>query len=84
MTEQQMRRPGLTGRHRQVIAAMERGLTFPEIAAELGISSRTVKAHADTIRRRLGVKRAREIPHAYRVLTTGPDANRPDASKGGS
>jgi len=56
----------LTDRQHQVALAVERGLTNEEIAAELGISPRTVKAHTDVIRRKFGVRRRRQIPPALR------------------
>ena len=55
----------LTRRHLQVIALLHAGRSNDEIAAELGISPRTAKAHADEIRRRLGVAKRRQIPEAY-------------------
>jgi len=56
----------LTPRQHQVALAVERGLTNEEIGDELGISPRTVKAHTDVIRRKLGVRRRRQIPPALR------------------
>ncbi|HYZ79384.1 MAG TPA: helix-turn-helix transcriptional regulator [Gaiellaceae bacterium] len=61
-------RPVLTERQRQVAHGVERGLTNEEIAAELGISPRTVKAHCDLLRRKLGVGRRRLIAPAFREL----------------
>ena len=40
-----------------------------EVGARLGISPRTAKAHSDVLRHKLGVKRRRQIPIAYRLLT---------------
>lgn len=56
----------LTDRQRQVAYLIEGGLTYEEIGAELGISPRTAKAHADVIRWKLGVRRKRLIPPALR------------------
>jgi DNA-binding NarL/FixJ family response regulator len=56
----------LTGRQREVARHVERGLTNEEIGAELGISPRTVKAHTDAIRMKLGVRKRRQIPPALR------------------
>jgi RNA polymerase sigma factor (sigma-70 family) len=56
----------LTERQREVAGLVERGLTNEEIGAQLGISARTVKAHTDVIRRKLGVRRRRQIPPALR------------------
>jgi predicted ATPase/DNA-binding CsgD family transcriptional regulator len=51
----------LTARERQVAALIARGLTSREIAAELIVSERTVDAHADHIRSKLGVRSRAEI-----------------------
>ena len=40
-----------------------------EVGRRLGISPRTAKAHADVLRRKLGVARRRQIPMAYRTIT---------------
>jgi DNA-binding NarL/FixJ family response regulator len=58
----------LTERQRQVARGIERGLTNNEIGAELGISPRTVKAHSDALRQKLGVARRRLIAPAFRAL----------------
>ena len=63
------KRPVLSERQRQVAGALERGLSTEEIAAELGIAPRTVKAHCDSLRRKLGVRTRRQIPVAYRLYT---------------
>lgn len=48
--------PGaLTGREREVLARIARGLTNRETAGELGISVRTVEAHRDSLMRKLGI-----------------------------
>ena len=41
----------------------------PGISERLGISPRTVKAHCDVLRQKLGVQRRRQIPIAFRLLT---------------
>jgi DNA-binding NarL/FixJ family response regulator len=51
----------LSDRQREVVELIELGLTNSEIARELGISERTVKAHTDTIRRRWGITARRRI-----------------------
>ena len=66
--EHARKRPVLTERQRQVARALERGLSNEEIAAELGIAPRTVKAHCDSLRRTLGVPKRRLIVPAYRQL----------------
>ncbi len=45
----------LTGREREVLERVVRGLTNKESAAELGISTRTVEAHRDSLMRKLGI-----------------------------
>lgn len=48
----------LTNREREVLGALARGLLNKEIAAEFGISIRTVEAHRESIMRKLGVRSA--------------------------
>jgi ATP/maltotriose-dependent transcriptional regulator MalT len=59
----------ITQRQRQVIQLIAAGLSNDELGHELGISPRTVKAHCDVLRQKLGVPRRRQIPLAYRLLT---------------
>lgn len=59
----------LTDREREVIVLIAAGCSNGEVAERLGIGSRTAKAHSDSIRRKLGVSRRRQIPAAFRVLT---------------
>ena len=61
--------PLLTDRQRQVVQLIAAGYSNEEIGARLGISGRTVKAHCDVLRGKLGVTRRRHIPAAYRALT---------------
>ena len=60
--------PALTPRQHQVLALIAQGLSNEEIGATLGISPRTVRAHSDLLRMKLGVSR-RRLPFAYRRLT---------------
>jgi DNA-binding NarL/FixJ family response regulator len=46
----------LTARERGVLAGVARGLLNKQLAAELGISVRTVEAHRENITRKLGVR----------------------------
>jgi DNA-binding CsgD family transcriptional regulator len=57
-----------TRRQLQVVELIAQGRSNKEIAALLGISARTARAHCDILRAKLDAGR-REIPHAYRSLT---------------
>ena len=46
----------LTAREREVLAGIARGLTNKEIAAELGISHRTVETHRESLMKKLGIR----------------------------
>ncbi len=46
----------LTAREREVLAGVARGCTNKEIAAELGISHRTVETHRESLMRKLGIR----------------------------
>jgi ATP/maltotriose-dependent transcriptional regulator MalT len=59
----------LTTRQREVVALIAAGCSNDEVGARLGISPRTAKAHCDVLRQKLGVRRRRQIPIAYRLLT---------------
>ena len=58
-----------THRQREVVHLIAVGCSNVEVADRLGISPRTAKAHADTLRAKLGVARRRQIPAAYRAAT---------------
>jgi LuxR family maltose regulon positive regulatory protein len=60
---------GLTSRQREVVTLIAAGCSNNEVGERLGISSRTAKAHSDTLRLKLGVSRRRLIPVAFRALT---------------
>jgi ATP/maltotriose-dependent transcriptional regulator MalT len=59
----------ITERQREVVALIAAGCSNEEVGVRLGISPRTAKAHSDVLRQKLGVKRRRQIPMAYRLLT---------------
>ena len=61
--------PSITPRQRDVIVLIAAGYSNDEVSERLGISPRTVKAHCDVLRQKLGVSRRRQIPVAYRLLT---------------
>jgi DNA-binding CsgD family transcriptional regulator len=70
--------PLITERQRQVVELIAAGCSNDEIGRRLGISPRTAKAHCDVLRQKLGVRKRRQIPAAYRLLT-GEDPLLPDA-----
>ena len=59
----------ITPRQREVVALIAAGCSNDELGLRLGISPRTAKAHCDTLRQKLGVRRRRQIPMAFRLLT---------------
>jgi DNA-binding NarL/FixJ family response regulator len=59
----------LTVRQVQIVELIANGCSNIEVAAKLGISPRTAKAHSDALRQKLGVPRRRQIPAAFRALT---------------
>lgn len=61
----------LTGRQEQVVAGVARGLTNKEIAAELGISERAVKAHVSELLRKFAV------PNRAGLIAQLVDSSRP-------
>ncbi|MGI8479876.1 MAG: response regulator transcription factor [Gaiellaceae bacterium] len=59
----------ITARQREVVMLLAAGCSNEEVGERLGISPRTAKAHCDVLRQKLGVRRGRQIPIAYRLLT---------------
>jgi DNA-binding CsgD family transcriptional regulator len=59
----------LTIRQREVVALIAAGYSNEEVSRQLGITPRTAKAHSDTVRMKLGVRRRRQIPAAFRLVT---------------
>jgi DNA-binding CsgD family transcriptional regulator len=59
----------ITQREREVLILLARGCTAAEIADELAISARTVRAHLDALRLKLGARRCRELPAIYREVS---------------
>jgi DNA-binding NarL/FixJ family response regulator len=51
----------LTGREREVLVGVARGRTNKEIAAELGISHRTVETHRESLMRKLRIRTVAEL-----------------------
>jgi LuxR family transcriptional regulator, maltose regulon positive regulatory protein len=60
---------GITARQQEVVELIAAGCSNEEIGRRLGISARTVKAHSDALRQKLGVSKRRRIPAAYKALT---------------
>jgi len=77
------RHPSITHRQREVIVLIAAGCSNNEVGERLGISPRTVKAHCDVLRQKLGVRRRRQLPIAYRSLT-GDDPLAQDLGPPGS
>jgi DNA-binding NarL/FixJ family response regulator len=59
----------LTGREREVLQGIARGRTNKEIAAELGISHRTVETHRESLMRKLQIRTVAELTRL--ALATG-------------
>lgn len=62
----------ITERQLQVVQLMARGHSHNEIAALMGVTPRTVKAHIEAVRAKLGRPPRRELPrilheHGYDV-----------------
>jgi two-component system, NarL family, nitrate/nitrite response regulator NarL len=63
----QEQRPVLSERERQVLAAFARGLSVPQVAAELYLAVSTVKTHTQRLYEKLGVSdRAAAVAEAMR------------------
>lgn len=54
-------KPLLTPRESEILSALGRGASSKEIALELGLSVRTVEAHRQSIKRRLGIEGQAEL-----------------------
>jgi non-specific serine/threonine protein kinase len=76
---------GLTGREVQIVLEIARGLTNRQIAESLGISQRTVDAHVQNVRNKLGMeKRAQIAAWASRHLPESTSAYPSTKSRGRS
>lgn len=57
-----------TPKQLELAKLIDRGLTYEEIAAELGVSASAVKQRTDRLRWVLGVDKKRQIPAVMRQL----------------
>jgi DNA-binding CsgD family transcriptional regulator len=62
---------GLSPRQRQILALVAQGQGNEEIAAELDLSSNTVKFHIRALYARLGVRNRVEAANEYAQMTRG-------------
>jgi DNA-binding NarL/FixJ family response regulator len=53
--------PNLSARQHQIARALQRGLTSKQIAAQLGLSRRTIETHRSLLYRKFGVQNAAEL-----------------------
>lgn len=73
----------LTNREREVLILVATGLLNKEIAAQLGISVRTVEAHRDSMVRKLGIRSAAGLTRfamEQGLLRDEPPVSRPDGA----
>ena len=55
---------GLSSREYQIFTGIGRGFGSSELAAELGVSVKTVETHRESIKRKLGLDSARNLNNA--------------------
>jgi FixJ family two-component response regulator len=70
-----LRYDALTPRERQVFEAVVAGKPNKLIAAELGASERTVKAHRGSVMEKMGVSTVADLVHVAYLLQRGPTAS---------
>jgi DNA-binding NarL/FixJ family response regulator len=68
---------GLSPRERQVVTALGRGLSYAEVATELGVSLNTVRAHVRTLYEKLGAASKTEAVMAALRLGLFPAGDGP-------
>ncbi len=72
LTPQTLEGIGLTPAEARTLAALARGGSTADVAAELGLSPRTVLKHGERINRKLGVRdRAQAIATAWAATEAG-------------
>lgn len=64
-------RPGLSPRHRQILALIARGRSNEEIARELDLSPNTIKFHVRALYARMGVRNRVEAANHHAQMTSG-------------
>jgi DNA-binding NarL/FixJ family response regulator len=64
-------RPGLSPRHREILALIARGRGNEEIARELNLSQNTIKFHVRALYSRMGVRNRVEAANRYAQMTSG-------------
>ncbi len=67
----------LTPRERQVLGLVARGMLNKQIAAELGATERTVKAHRANVMRKMALESVAELTRAAARLDVSTDADLP-------
>jgi DNA-binding NarL/FixJ family response regulator len=65
------RQPGLSPRHRQILALIARGASNEEIAVGLELSPNTIKFHIRALYARLGVRNRVEAANLHAQMTSG-------------
>ena len=76
--EDHIERPVLSPRQNEVLGYLKQGLTNPQIAAKLGVTERTVKAHCQEVYDRLGVpNRTAAVDAAHRLGLPVEDPTQP-------
>ena len=74
----EIERPVLSPRQNEVLGYLKQGLTNPQIAARLGVTERTVKAHCQEVYDRLGVpNRTAAVDAAHRLGLPVEDPTHP-------
>lgn len=73
---------GLTPREREVFERVVAGRMNKEVAADLGISERTAKAHRASVMRKMHAKSVTDLVHMFEKLRAGRPAGSSAAMKG--
>jgi DNA-binding NarL/FixJ family response regulator len=65
------RQPGLSPRHRQILALIAKGRSNEEIAMDLNLSPNTIKFHIRALYSRMGVRNRVEAANQHAQMTSG-------------